>query len=1332
MRKLLYTFAALAGMLAVAASCQREAPGGTSQDGDLIDVSMSFTVDDGRPATKTMIGDGTTASNLSFYAYDEHNNYLSALSSSATINYNAATHSGSVSFKVVKGMQYQFVFLATAPDIDYFSLSEDKKTLTVDYNKINTAQNEKSDFFYYKSGVVTFTASGESKPATLKRPLAQLNVGSLAADMEVASKSGIKTDALETGYVLTSIPSTLNLLDGTVGDEIAEITLAPDTSPSGNLSVSGSSATYAWVSTAYVLVDPSGKNTDVTLNVNMTNNSGQALTSISRSITAVPLKRNYRTNILGNIFSIDAVFNVSVDSDFEDTDGDENPDDINVDYVSVSNVENLNTELEANKDKEVDQFYTVSTVEDNSGSSAHTSTIEIPTGTKAESLTFQLGTIESGVTEIIVKDEDASAGEYAKTVTVDVPAGANLSTITFTVETPSAHVVIKSDGNIIHELNAATGGSTLVVAEGTKIEKLVVKEGNVQIEKGGTVKDIQRAAGNEADIYVEMAAGTVWTNMDTNVAADAKLFPEHTIASVADFKAFRDAVNADDSYTFKGITVKLTSNLDLGNEAWTPIGLDSYNKNFKGVFDGQNHTISNLKVTHAKTAGLFGCMNQGAVRNLVVDGLEITSNHYAGGIVAWIEKGAYDVAIDHCIVKNGTIASSPELVDSKYDNGDKVGGIIGYAYKPTGITDNTVVNLTITAYRDLAGVAGYATATTITGNIVKDVNIIQSLANGYKAEVPTTIGAIVGRTGDPNTVANNTEENVTISTVLTEGINVNAEGQYVIVSRKGFEYFRDLVNAGNPFGGKTFILDTDIDLNKELWVPIGINADADATAFQGTFDGGNHTISNLNVDLTAEPAYRSAGLFGATRGAVVIKNFTVSGASIKHLSTGAATDNGIAVVVGSLSYSGGGTVDNVHVLNATIEGNRYLGGIAGYAKGTIKDCSIDGLTIVATPDNLSGSYDNGDKVGGILGFDNQGSTITGNAVKNFSIKGYRDLGGIIGCAYLNSTTVSGNTVTEGTITVDQKTNSYGTKTANAAAIVGRLCNGALDADTNTSSNVIIKEDVASGISRTDNIYTVTSTAVENTVISTIYANAKNCSLTEFTINLPEGEFVLPSIVQQNISIHFDGANENTVLSVSGASQAYHGCTVDFSDLTLVGDTDTDFTKNHGLYHLTKETYTNVTFTKFRFFYAPECTLNNCKFVQDAYEYVFCSYGTKTMVLNDCEISCVGKAAKIYGVDSANPATVTFNRCKFTADGSARQSAGKDWKAALEIDAKLNNNTHFTVNVNNTVSCTGFHTSENTAIAKTDANYQGTLYNVDNGSGSKIVINIDGVQQTQAW
>jgi len=286
-----------------------------------------------------------------------------------------------------------------------------------------------------------------------------------------------------------------------------------------------------------------------------------------------------------------------------------------------------------------------------------------------------------------------------------------------------------------------------------------------------------------------------------------------------------------------------------------------------------------------------------------------------------------------------------------------------------------------------------------------------------------------------------------------------------ITSAAELAWVSEQVAGGNTFAGKTVQLDADINLNNQAWTPIGANADDAAHAFQGTFDGNNKTISNLNVDLTAEPAYRSAGLFGAVRGSAVIKDFTVNGATVKNITTGSATDNGTAVVAGSFTYSGGGTISNVTVKNAVVEGNRYVGGIAGYGAGTITGCTVQGLTLTATPDNLTGSYDNGDKAGGIIAYINsEASIITNNTVSDFTIKAYRDFGGIVGCGNLTSAMVTDNTATNGTLTVDQFTNGYGTKTANAGAIVGRILGGSLDAS-NTEENVDVITILADGVSQ---------------------------------------------------------------------------------------------------------------------------------------------------------------------------------------------------------------------------------------------------------------------------
>jgi len=264
-----------------------------------------------------------------------------------------------------------------------------------------------------------------------------------------------------------------------------------------------------------------------------------------------------------------------------------------------------------------------------------------------------------------------------------------------------------------------------------------------------------------------------------------------------------------------------------------------------------------------------------------------------------------------------------------------------------------------------------------------------------------------------------------------------------IYSADGLKYFRDLVNgnksraaAGETFAGWTIYLEKEIDLANEAWEPIGLNAD-DAKKFMGTFDGKGNIIRNLKVET--EAGYTAAGFFGALNGTA--KNFTIDGATIKHISTANAegqTDNGIAVVAGSIYNKG--NIENVTVKNASVEGNRLVGGIAGYTYGNIKDCTVETITLTATPDNLSGSYDNGDKVGGIAGYWGCENTyvISGNKVNGATIKGYRDLGGIVGSGLNGAAKVTNNIVSNTTIVADQTVNYYEDKDSYVGAIIGRI------------------------------------------------------------------------------------------------------------------------------------------------------------------------------------------------------------------------------------------------------------------------------------------------------
>jgi len=128
-------------------------------------------------------------------------------------------------------------------------------------------------------------------------------------------------------------------------------------------------------------------------------------------------------------------------------------------------------------------------------------------------------------------------------------------------------------------------------------------------------------------------------------------------------------------------------------------------------------------------------------------------------------------SIDNCHVSNAAITVIPNAVAGGYDNGDKVGGIVGWlgdnGNKRT-LTNCSATDVTLNAYRDVGGIAGYvASSTSITYNTVKDINIIvDQVTNSYGVK-DVNAGAVYGRTGGEVTASNNTEDNITISTAIS-------------------------------------------------------------------------------------------------------------------------------------------------------------------------------------------------------------------------------------------------------------------------------------------------------------------------------------------------------------------------------------------------------------------------------------------------------------------------------------------------------------------------------------------------------------------------------------
>ena len=169
------------------------------------------------------------------------------------------------------------------------------------------------------------------------------------------------------------------------------------------------------------------------------------------------------------------------------------------------------------------------------------------------------------------------------------------------------------------------------------------------------------------------------------------------------------------------INITLGKNIDLTGKGWTPIGTN-YEKRYKGTFDGRGHTIKGLTVTtNDQFVGLFGYLDKaGTVKNVVMEGIQITSNHVlmsgnTGGV------GGYSWGtIENCSV-SGSVSGT-----------NCVGGVVGSqkAGSIIGCSSSAIVKGT----RYVGGVAGEKwgtmTACYATGNVTLEINSPQDLSGG--------------------------------------------------------------------------------------------------------------------------------------------------------------------------------------------------------------------------------------------------------------------------------------------------------------------------------------------------------------------------------------------------------------------------------------------------------------------------------------------------------------------------------------------------------------------------------------------------------------------------
>ena len=247
------------------------------------------------------------------------------------------------------------------------------------------------------------------------------------------------------------------------------------------------------------------------------------------------------------------------------------------------------------------------------------------------------------------------------------------------------------------------------VAAGTTFITCTFTNGKTLVYKMKNATDWQ--AGGEYTYTVSLAAAK---DLGYTIESNGS----YTVTSADGLMNIAKLVNGGKT----DINITLTADIDLTGKDWTPIGTD-YDNSYKGTFDGGGHTITGLTfTTNDEFAGLFGWLNRaGTVKNVVMEGVQITSNQIYGGSIGGVVGYGWGT-IENCSV-SGSVSGTVY-----------VGGVVGVQIggSITGCSSSATVKGTV----DVGGVAGQTnssatlTACYATGNVTIEINPEKNIAGG--------------------------------------------------------------------------------------------------------------------------------------------------------------------------------------------------------------------------------------------------------------------------------------------------------------------------------------------------------------------------------------------------------------------------------------------------------------------------------------------------------------------------------------------------------------------------------------------------------------------------
>ena len=716
MKRCFYSMmAAMALLLLSACSSDDELSQGNGNE-----ALVSFNVELSGGMQNKAISDGTTAKNLTVHVFDENGTYLSELDKTVELN----EKKKSVSINLVKGKTYSFLFWASVnKENSPYSFGVDGKTITVDYNDAK-ANDESRDAFL---GVVKNKAVEASfeENVTLKRPFAQINF--LTDDIADAGKNGLTIDEnTHSSITLSKVATTLNPFTNTVGGFTeAEVIFGEAAIPALSETVTMGSApdakTYNYLGTAYFLVPAEGENPNAGKDQAMLNSATLKIKDINGEglkVENVPVQWNYRTNIYGSLLTATGNFNVTIVPDY---DGSHNQE------VKTKQVTTVDQVDEAIQSGATEVIVTEAPKKD--------ATITIPKVFEQDNETAVSISIPATTAAITIEEDTQEVQSAPKEVTITAPTTSNL-----TINLPNSTVTL--NGESYTTVTATTADNTLIIPEGVKVENLTVNRGNVEIY---------------GDLAVKVAKGSGYKGTII-----------YFISTVEQLRALATEVNG--GTTFSGMQIKLSNDIDLKSEEWTPIGRKD--KAFQGTFDGCGYTISNLKIERGVNnsssnadMGLFGFTSDGKVMNFTLYNAFVKAGIDVGAIADTPYTSSYsnitlagDVKVEGYSYVGGmfgkNVYKGMENLTVRVNEGSYVkaesetyrtyvGGVIGFMGEGNIIISNVESNINVTGSTcDVGGITGIAHYGNTFENCICTGNV--TLVNANDAGDQLEIGGIAG------------------------------------------------------------------------------------------------------------------------------------------------------------------------------------------------------------------------------------------------------------------------------------------------------------------------------------------------------------------------------------------------------------------------------------------------------------------------------------------------------------------------------------------------------------------------------------------------------------